>query len=1123
MQLATGTYTGDGNDDRWINAPGFEPDLVIVARETSDYIVFKTSDMGAIDTQRFASISGERVNRIQAFGANGFQVGTDNEVNTDTIEYHWVAVKDNGADDFAVGTYTGNGGDGRSLTGVGFQPDFACIKREDSEGGVWRTSSHVGDDTANFFALPNGSNSIQSFLSDGFELGDSSLVNNNGSTYYYFAFKDVPGMFETGTYTGDGNDDRDITVGFAADSVWINPDRYNYCVFRTDTFSGDKSTYFVSDTISPETNHIQSLDATSFQVGDENAVNANGSTYYWAAWQSGTTLGPSASDSVSVAESTDLDIARNLGVSDAVAVAESAEAVPEFNFAGASDAAIVSESITVTVEDGDRSLSIPDTIGLSEYLAAPLITVTDNIGIAEGDEQVTGALYPITDTVSLADAMNRVITDGISLSEAVSITASLTIADTIGLAEVVSVSGPTPGTPGTIATGALGAKHVIKLLYGDDPRNPTRTLSLADSAPGNIYLRTTGHRFGSGQRQILWSGRSVRFDGQKKLAESRDNATIAVMYDLSSDSGAGLAHFQRKVNQFFQEAKAYEERSHGERVWLEYRWSDNLGTLPTPTFGGLSNYYRVLAGTIPQWPDNIHEGGVVAGEFENVALELICEPAPQGLEQQVGIAEGDVTITDDGTLVGSGSSSLLHYTSYTNSGLTGNFTVTGWITCDWGSPPAGDAPMFDYFYDASNRIQLVWDGANDYWTITKTVGGTPFTDDSGVQSISDGDSVHLALVQDDTTLYLFADGAEVASVVATNTMTDGGTIALGCAGTGSPDGSDVALDGWRIFGEELSSDQVDAIYDAELPVKTAGGSVGAAPFLYTSGGSGQVGNKDDTTHDFWSIVGGVAGDLPARARIHITPAAAGETSLHYFWLASRAYGAALSDTETFYLANFTGEADANSCYAEYLSQTPGADTDHSTTLTSSSLSDMKKLQGKFEMLCRLKVSSGTFTITPWWYFGDVDTKITGTAQSLTASTYFKLLDLGEFTIDWPVEDQPGQRVTYGVTMSGTGTYFIDYIYMLPAPRAKATQTGDTTTIADTDDVIVYRDGMTWVNSANRIRHSCALIGDEITFEPGKYNYLWCIQANDDRIRGTWVKTLKIYVTPRYLLPGGMVA
>ena len=289
MQFATGSYTGDGNDNRWINDPGFQPDLVVIKGATgARYCIFKTSSMAGDTATTFSTGDALFADVIQAFGANGFQVGTSTHTNANGVTFHWMAFRDNGAGDFAVGSYTGDGNDNRNLDVVGFQPTILWIKDgTNGERVVWRVAENTGDDSLHVHALANIANAIQSFRPTGFQVGTSVHVNTLNQTYYWVAFKDVANFIETGSYTGNGVDDRDITVGFDSDLVFVKGDTAQYAVLRTDTMAGDLSGPFHS--VALAANQIQELKATAFEVGTDAQVNSNGLTYYWAAWKIGTT------------------------------------------------------------------------------------------------------------------------------------------------------------------------------------------------------------------------------------------------------------------------------------------------------------------------------------------------------------------------------------------------------------------------------------------------------------------------------------------------------------------------------------------------------------------------------------------------------------------------------------------------------------------------------------------------------------------------------------------------------------------------------------------------------------------------------------------------------------------
>tara|TARA_Y100000114_G_scaffold155663_1_gene180414 strand:+ start:25 stop:2997 length:2973 start_codon:yes stop_codon:yes gene_type:complete len=123
-----------------------------------------------------------------------FSIGTDNDVNVDGedfIAYCWHSVSGYSK----IGTYTGNSST-RSITGVGFQPDWLMIKQTNA-ANHWRifdSARGLGNPQTLFASLDsqedNESNTVSSFDSDGWTMGSQQGVNDNGDTYIYMAFKE---------------------------------------------------------------------------------------------------------------------------------------------------------------------------------------------------------------------------------------------------------------------------------------------------------------------------------------------------------------------------------------------------------------------------------------------------------------------------------------------------------------------------------------------------------------------------------------------------------------------------------------------------------------------------------------------------------------------------------------------------------------------------------------------------------------------------------------------------------------------------------------------------------------------------------------------------------------------
>jgi hypothetical protein len=296
MRITTGTYTGDGVDNRWI-VVGFEPDLVIVKPDLSQEATYRTSDMAVDESYKPYRFAGATTNRIQDFDATRFQIGTDLEVNQNGSTYYWVAVADDGVGDFAVGTYVGDAVDNRDIAS-GWQPTCVFIVGTNNSQGVWRIEENVGDDTLDVRNLANDTNRIQTFNATGFQVGTDDQVNKSGHTFYYAQWADVTGLFETGDYTGNAVDDRNIVgLGFEPVFVMIKGDITENCVFWIDTMDAGDSAEWTNT--APTTNYIQAALADGFQIGDDNRVNQNLQDYYWMAMRSGSSSTTSSSISSS--------------------------------------------------------------------------------------------------------------------------------------------------------------------------------------------------------------------------------------------------------------------------------------------------------------------------------------------------------------------------------------------------------------------------------------------------------------------------------------------------------------------------------------------------------------------------------------------------------------------------------------------------------------------------------------------------------------------------------------------------------------------------------------------------------------------------------------------------------
>ena len=133
--MVVGQYGGNGAATQDITTVGFQPDYVIVLPDSTERVFQRSSSMPAVYSYDFdggsACSSGCAFSAaIRSMLTNGFQVGSGGAgggpLNQSSTTYHYVAWKATPGK-IAVGSYTGNGPDNRSITGVGFRPEHAHV------------------------------------------------------------------------------------------------------------------------------------------------------------------------------------------------------------------------------------------------------------------------------------------------------------------------------------------------------------------------------------------------------------------------------------------------------------------------------------------------------------------------------------------------------------------------------------------------------------------------------------------------------------------------------------------------------------------------------------------------------------------------------------------------------------------------------------------------------------------------------------------------------------------------------------------------------------------------------------------------------------------------------------
>ena len=149
------------------------------------------------------------------FYSNGFQPKTTNsEFNGSGVTYIYLAIGANPAptptlaNSFKAVAYTGDGVNGRSVNDVGFLPQFTWIKNLDAnESHVLidqlRYPTNIINSNEAITQYDNTSSSYQSFIGNGFTIGNDGQVNSSSVDYISYNWKgaSIPTINNAGTIT----------------------------------------------------------------------------------------------------------------------------------------------------------------------------------------------------------------------------------------------------------------------------------------------------------------------------------------------------------------------------------------------------------------------------------------------------------------------------------------------------------------------------------------------------------------------------------------------------------------------------------------------------------------------------------------------------------------------------------------------------------------------------------------------------------------------------------------------------------------------------------------------------------------------------------------------------------
>ena len=89
--MAVGSYVGDRADDRDIKGVGLAPAWVLTKGDSREDGIHRTASLGDLGESLYFESKDHEGNRIQALSGDGFQVGSDRDVNDNGKDYYWTA------------------------------------------------------------------------------------------------------------------------------------------------------------------------------------------------------------------------------------------------------------------------------------------------------------------------------------------------------------------------------------------------------------------------------------------------------------------------------------------------------------------------------------------------------------------------------------------------------------------------------------------------------------------------------------------------------------------------------------------------------------------------------------------------------------------------------------------------------------------------------------------------------------------------------------------------------------------------------------------------------------------------------------------------------------------------
>ncbi len=297
--FATGSYTGNGRDDIEITGLPFQPNgLIIKARTGSTYPVYWTSTM-TVGESKLDATDAMLTDGVKSATSDGFVLGTNGAVNTDTVVYDWAAWKDDGTT-ICVGSYTGDGNATQVISsGVDFEPDSVIVIPDALGAGTpdvsWRTEDMDATESYRMGQLEAAQTDlIRAFSSTpNFTVGNDADVNTNTKTYHFIVFKELGDCCEFHKYTGSTSA-QSITLAdpFQGEMVLIRHDGADQAIWRPDSIDPSSSMSVGLKNNNQAGSGVTAINSNGFDVSIADTVGGDTDTYYYGVFRGAVTGTP---------------------------------------------------------------------------------------------------------------------------------------------------------------------------------------------------------------------------------------------------------------------------------------------------------------------------------------------------------------------------------------------------------------------------------------------------------------------------------------------------------------------------------------------------------------------------------------------------------------------------------------------------------------------------------------------------------------------------------------------------------------------------------------------------------------------------------------------------------------